>query len=196
MRSKLILPLMLAVALAGCTTPQGADVVRFHTSQPIGRGTIAIVPADKERAGSLEFETYARSIGQELARLGFTPVQSATGANMTALVDVAQGSRAGVPRQSGLSVGLGGLFGSGNVGLGTSVQVPVGQKSSSNEIQSITLSVQLRDSGGRPLWEGRATTEASAGKATATPAGAVPALARALFSDFPGQSGRTVRVQL
>ena len=44
-------------------------------------------------------------------------------------------------------------------------------------------------------WEGRAEMEARAGSAMAARGAAVDALAAALFRDFPGESGRTIRVR-
>ena len=44
-------------------------------------------------------------------------------------------------------------------------------------------------------WEGRARLEAAAGSAMADRAAAVDALAAALFRDFPGESGRTIRAR-
>ena len=44
-------------------------------------------------------------------------------------------------------------------------------------------------------WEGRAEAEAPAGSPAAARGAAVDALAEALFRDFPGESGRTIRVR-
>ena len=44
-------------------------------------------------------------------------------------------------------------------------------------------------------WEGRAQTETRTAASGAARAAAVDALARALFRDFPGESGRTIRVR-
>ena len=44
-------------------------------------------------------------------------------------------------------------------------------------------------------WEGRGEMEARAGSAMAARGAAVDALAAALFRDFPGESGRTIRVR-
>ena len=44
-------------------------------------------------------------------------------------------------------------------------------------------------------WEGRAQLEARAGSALADDAAAADRLAEALFRDFPGESGRTIRVR-
>jgi malate/lactate dehydrogenase len=45
------------------------------------------------------------------------------------------------------------------------------------------------------FWEGRAVTEAPTGSAQAAPAAAVARLAPALFQDYPGESGRTIRIR-
>jgi hypothetical protein len=44
-------------------------------------------------------------------------------------------------------------------------------------------------------WEGRARMDARAGSALAERGAAVDALAAALFRDFPGESGRTIRAR-
>ena len=44
-------------------------------------------------------------------------------------------------------------------------------------------------------WEGRAEYEARAGTPDASKSGAANRLAAALFRDFPGESGRTIRVR-
>jgi hypothetical protein len=45
------------------------------------------------------------------------------------------------------------------------------------------------------FWEGRAVSEARTGSAEAASTAAVERLAGALFRDFPGESGRTIRVR-
>lgn len=52
-----------------------------------------------------------------------------------------------------------------------------------------------RRSDATAAWEGRAQAEARAGSPAAARAAAVNALAEALFRDFPGESGRTIRVR-
>jgi hypothetical protein len=44
------------------------------------------------------------------------------------------------------------------------------------------------------IWEGRAVQSAKAGSPAAQPAIAASKLAEALFKDFPGVSGETIRV--
>lgn len=58
------------------------------------------------------------------------------------------------------------------------------------------LAVRLqRRSDGTAIWEGRAQSAARGGTPLAQPAPAADRLARALFQGFPGESGRTIRVQ-
>ena len=51
-----------------------------------------------------------------------------------------------------------------------------------------------RLSDGAVVWEGRAQTEAPGNAPSAQPGLAADKLARALFQDFPGESGRTITV--
>ena len=57
-----LVPVVAMLALAGCSNNLYADVTRFHTNQPISRGTLAIVPADPSMANSLEFRTHAETV--------------------------------------------------------------------------------------------------------------------------------------
>jgi hypothetical protein len=98
-------------------------------------------------------------------------------------------------RGSGLSVGIGGGTFGRNVGIGGSVNIPVG-RSRPNEVAINMLELQLkRRSDNSVVWEGRAVSEARAGTAGAAPGTVVPQLADALLRDFPGTSGQTVRVR-
>jgi hypothetical protein len=116
-------------------------------------------------------------------------------AQFTAVIDVRTTERVGAPRQSGLSVGLGGGFSSGNVGIGTSVQVPVGRTPPPNVETTTTLSVTIvQNPGTQAVWEGRASLDTAANGQRGTPL--TPILAQSLFRDFPGPSGQTVQVPI
>jgi hypothetical protein len=57
------------------------------------------------------------------------------------------------------------------------------------------LSVRIaRRDGGNVVWEGRASVEAKQGSPASQPGLAAAKLAEALFRDFPGESGTTIRV--
>jgi len=186
--------------IAGCATDDmvtGASVTRFHLGQPIARGPIAVESVDPRDTGSLEFAQVSASIARELTRLGWTVVPN-NASEQVAMVSLSQQSREAA-RRSGVSIGIGGGTASygrhSGVGVGGGVSVPVGG-SRTNLIVGTQLGVRIqRRSDATVAWEGRAQTEARAGTPTATRAGAADRLAAALFRDFPGESGRTIRVR-
>jgi hypothetical protein len=186
--------------VAGCATDDtatGASVTRFHLGQPIARGAIAVESVDPRDSNSLEFTQISASIGRELTRLGWTVVPD-NASEQVATVSLAQ-QRREAERRSGLSIGIGGGTGGygrhGGVGIGGGVEIPVGGRGT-NVVVGSQLNVRIqRRSDATVAWEGRAQTEARAGTPLATRAGAADRLAAALFRDFPGESGRTIRVR-
>jgi len=192
------------VLLAGCATDMGggaassaASVTRFHLGQQIARGPISIEPADPADSGSLEFEQVADAVGRELTRLGWTLEQGGR-SEQVAAVSISQGARPG-GRRGGLSIGLGvggGSYGrGGGVGVGVGGTIPV-TGGGPNMLVGTELSVRIqRRSDATVAWEGRAQMEARGGTPLASRAGAADRLAAALFRDFPGESGRTIRVR-
>ena len=184
-----------ALVLGACSTTPNANVLRFHQNQPIGRGTIYLKPANPALAGSLEFQAQANAVGAELRKQGFEPVSSPQVAQFTAVIDVQTSERVGPARQSGVSVGIGGGFSSGNVGIGTSVQVPVGGQPSPQVATTTTLSVSIvQNPGNQAIWEGRSSLDTQPGGQRGTTL--TPVLAATLFQDFPGPAGRTVQVPI
>ena len=190
----------LLALVAGCATDDvstGASVTRFHLGQPIARGQIAVEAVDPRDANSLEFSQISGSVARELTRLGWTVVPNSQ-SEQVAMVSLTQQSREAA-RRSGLSIGIGGGTASygrhGGVGIGGGVEVPVGGRGT-NLVVGSQLSVRIqRRSDATVAWEGRAQMEARAGTPLATRAGAADRLAAALFRDFPGESGRTIRVR-
>lgn len=186
--------------LSGCMTDAGPtppSVTRFHLGQPIARSVIAIEPSDPADVSSLEFDAVADAVSRELTRLGWTVDKHNARSEQVAIVTVAQESRV-APRRSGFSFGIGGGTGSygrhGGVGVGGGVTVPVGRRT--DQLVATHLSVRIqRRSDATVAWEGRAEYEARAGSPDASKAGAANRLAAAMFRDFPGESGRTIRVR-
>ena len=186
--------------LSGCMTDAGPtppSVTRFHLGQPIARSVIAIEPSDPADANSVEFDAVADAVARELTRLGWTVEKRNARSEQVAVVGVTQESRI-APRRSGLSIGIGGGTGSygrhGGVGVGGGVNVPVGR--TTNQLVATQLAVRIqRRSDATVAWEGRADYEARAGTPDAARAAAANRLAAALFRDFPGESGRTIRVR-
>lgn len=181
----------LALALAGCAAggaggsarmAGGTDVARFHLGeQTIARGQIAVEPFDKADASRPEFAAYANAVSRQLARLGWTVVPAMGRTEQVALIDVEQGSRQAI-----------GALASARIGRGVAASV----QADAPNITATLLEVGIRRrSDATVFWEGRAVGEARTGSAQAAPTAAVERLATALFRDFPGESGRTIRVK-
>lgn len=186
--------------LSGCMTDTGPtrpSVTRFHLGQPIARAVISVEPSDPADARSLEFDAISDAVGRELTRLGWTVQKGNAGSEQVAIVTVNQESRI-APRRSGLSIGIGGGVASSGrssgVGVGGGVNVPVGR--TTDQLVATQLAVRIqRRSDATVAWEGRADYEARAGTPDAARTAAADRLAEALFRDFPGESGRTIRVR-
>lgn len=183
-------PLLLAAALAACASgggkvrpaAGGIDVARFHLGEPVARAQIAIEPFDKADANRPEYPAYAAAIGRQLSRLGWTVVPSTTRSEQIALIDLEQGSREAVAALS-----------AARIGRGVSATGPA--RTSANVTASLLEVAIRRRSDGTVFWEGRAVGEAPTGSAEAARTAVVERLATALFQDFPGESGRTIRVR-
>lgn len=183
-------PLLLAAALAACAggggkvrpAAGGVDVARFHLGEPVARAQIAVEPFDKADGNRPEFPAYSAAVARQLTRLGWTVVPSTTQSEQIALIDLEQGSREAVAALS-----------AARIGRGISGSAPVG---ASANVTATLLEVAIRRrSDGTVFWEGRAVGEAPTGSAEAARTAAVERLAEALFRDFPGESGRTIRVR-
>jgi uncharacterized protein DUF4136 len=188
---------------SGCAMEMGggssaASVTRFHLGQEIARGPIAVEPVDPAQANSLEFERISAAVERELARLGWEVDARRGDTEQVAVIRLDQRVRPG-RRGGGLSIGLGiggGSWGRrGGVGVGVGGSVPIGG-SRANEVVGTQLGVRIqRRSDATVAWEGRAEMEANGDSPLASPAAAADRLAGALFRDFPGESGRTIRVR-
>lgn len=193
-----VLPIAAVLALGACSSNIYADVTRFHTNQPISRGTLAIVPPDPAMANSLEFRTHAETVAVQMRRLGYSTGLPATQVDYLATLDITQVDAQGNVSRPGVSVGgaVGIPIGS-NAGIGANVAVPVGGSRRNPALRTTTLAVSIQRRADRTqIWEGRATKQVGANEDLAAATNAVPALAEALFREFPGTPGQTVRVRL
>lgn len=180
--------LLLALGASGCATragggaASGVEVARFHLGQPVARAQIAVQPFDQADANRAEFAAYAAAVARELTRLGWTVVSAGGAPEQIALIDVEQGSREAIAALTAARIGMG-------------VPPPAATGSGANMTATL-LEVRIRRrSDATVFWEGRAVTEAPTGSAGAASTAAVDRLAAALFRDFPGESGRTIRVR-
>ena len=202
MRASTALGLMAGLALSGCATTlplPPTESVRYHRGpETVGRGTIAVQPLATGPV-SLEFETYAAAVRAELLRSGYVQAAPGTRPQYVATVSYARSNRAGPPRRSPISIGIGGggFDGGrrGGVGLGGGVGFPIGGGGSSSIIVTelaVTIKSQVDQS---PVWEGQAQTAADARAAGADAQAQATKLAGALFGGFPGESGRTIEIR-
>ena len=193
-----------AALLSGCQTTdqslgiqEGVSVTRFHLGGPIARGEIRIEPSNPTASSSLEFSQLSRAVERELTRLGWTVAPANARSEQVALVTINQGSREAMSRGSGISIGFGGGSGGyygGGAAAGVSADIPVG--GSAHQIIMTELAVRIqRRSDATVAWEGRAQMEARADSELGSPGAAMDRLAQALFQDFPGESGRTIRIR-
>ncbi|MDT8399180.1 MAG: DUF4136 domain-containing protein [Pseudomonadales bacterium] len=70
--------LVLLGLLSGCASVLRSDVVTFHEGPLPSGETIRVVPLNPDNAQSLEFRAYARLVSEQLAKIGYTPVNSDT----------------------------------------------------------------------------------------------------------------------
>lgn len=195
--ANLLIALAAGASLSGCTMPMGggppsgASVTRFHLGQQIARSEIRVEAGDPSELG-LELAALAAPVERELTRLGWTVVGGNPRTEQVAIIRLRQGRRAD---SSGASLGVGagsGGYRSGVAG-GVGATIPIG---GSGPIVVTELSVRIqRRSDATVAWEGRAMTEAREASPLASPQAAADYLAAALFRDFPGESGRTIRVR-
>lgn len=193
MKSVLAL-LSMAFLLTACANTMQADVTQFSGPAPLQPGRSFVVSAEPAQSGSLEFQHYAGLVGSALQDHGFPA--AAPGANADLVVQIHYGS-AGNHTEIWSDPAWGGGWGWGwgpyypwgpGPGLGPDTQ--------SRTYYSEMLEVQIYDGAAwrnnvrTMLYQGRAVGDATVNEISA----AVPALVRALFTHFPGNSGLTERV--
>ena len=202
------LPLALlggaALALSACATTAAlppAQVLRYHLGEPIDRGTIAVQPQTTSGApASLEYQSYAAAVEAQLLRNGYSRALPGIPPQLVATVAFTRGNRLAPPTRSPISIGLGGGGFSGGrrgggVGLGGGIGFPLGGRGT-REIIETELAVTIkRRADQSAVWEGRAHNFADPRATGPAAQNQADTLARALFTGFPGESGRTIEVK-
>lgn len=189
--------LCLALLVSACASSFNADVTRFHqlgaVSADASRGAVLIKPRDAGRAQSLEFSRYADQVGAALAGQGFAPPVAGEDPAFVAEIDWEVTSSSGMrDDDKGVSVGVGmGGGGHSGVGVGVSTGFTLGGGERVTYIRRLTLVLTRRADDVR-VFEGRAISRGD----TADMLAVMPYLVEAMFKDFPGASGQTVRVSL
>ncbi|MFM5884363.1 MAG: DUF4136 domain-containing protein [Novosphingobium sp.] len=204
-------PIALA-ALAACAQPFNAKVSRFQSQLPAPQGqTFAVVADDAALAGGLEFSQYARLVEGQMAKLGYAPA-SPEQANLLVRFDYGvDKGREKVSRSIGAyrdpfyspwygysRFGYPSPFYYGGFGRraawGYGWYDPFfddGYESYTVYTSGISLKIDRKGDGTR-LFEGKAEAASLSNRLGYL----VPNLVEAMFTNFPGNSGETVRISV
>ncbi len=223
MRFTAALPALALLLATACTTPFEARVARFHALPPPTGQTFAIAAADPAKAGGLQFATYASYVRQKLTQAGFAEVADPRNATLIAEFDYGVSNpREKVMTRPGFGYGgfgYGGFgypgFGYGGFGYGRYGYGRFGYGGFGGfgyggfggfgydgfdgpEVYSVTkynafADVRINRAADKvSVFEGRAETVSDTNNLTRL----VPNLVTAVFANFPGRSGETVRVRI
>ena len=213
------IPLLLA-GLAACATPFNANVTRYQTQLPAPQGqTFAVVAEDPGLAGGLEFSQYSGLVVQQMQRLGYTQAASPEAANLLVRFDYGVDRGRERVRRTGFSDPFyspwygyspfgfrGGGYGHRPIGYGRhpgfyrggpwafGFHDPFfdgGYDSYTVYTSGIDLKIDRAADKAR-LFEGKAEALSTSNRLQYL----VPNLVDAMFTDFPGDSGRTVRISV
>lgn len=199
--------LMLA-ALAACATPFKANVQRFNAQLPAPQGqTFAVVAEDKAMAGGLEFSQYASLVSAKMRALGYVPAADPASADMVVRFDYGVDKGHEKVRSTGHAdpfwspwYGFGRYgyyrpyrpyrpFGAWGYGW-YDPWFDQGYESYTVYISGMSLKIDQKD--GKRLFEGRAEAASTSNRLQYL----VPNLVEAMFTDFPGNNGETVRISV
>ncbi len=199
-------PLLLA-GLAACASPGfKADVSRFQAQLPAPEGeTFAVVADDPALAGGLEFALYADLVEAQMERLGYTQAEAD---NATLLVRFDYGVDNGRERVRTTGTGFRdpywdpwyrGYYRSrfyrprSAWGYGFYDPWFGGQEVSSYTVYTSGIDMKIdRAETGERLFEGKAQAVSTSNRLQHL----VPNLVEAMFVDFPGNSGETLRITI
>lgn len=199
-------PLAL-LGLSACAAGLPTEVSRFQ-AMPAPQGqSFAVVPEDGTKGG-LEFSQYARLVSQHLSALGYREAQSPDAASF--IVELGYGVDEGRqrivarPDPFGPAWGYGyrrpfhysryGYFGRHRSPFYYGWDDPwYGggyDRIDTYTVYESELELNIRGRDGKALFEGRAEARSADDDLTEI----VPNLIEAMFTDFPGRSGETVRI--
>lgn len=203
-----LLFLPAALALSACAENFNANVSRFQSQLPAPAGqTFAVVPDDPTLAGGIEFSQYASLVTAQMAKQGYTPSNPE---NANLLVHFDYGVDKG--RERVRSTGFrrdpfwGPWYGYGRFGGGYwghrgyypgamwgygwyDPWFDDAYESYTIYTSGIELKIDRRADNAR-LFEGKAEAVSTSNRLQYL----VPNLVEAMFTNFPGNSGETVRI--
>jgi len=217
MRLRSLLPVALLLGVAACATPFEARVARFQSLPAPSGQTFTVAAVDPGKAGGLQFATYANILRQRMVAAGYAEAADPRSATLVAEFDYGVSMpREKIETRPGFGSGFGGGFGyggyggfgyggygHGGFGYGLGYGFPrygygFFDPFYGPEVYSVTrfnafADVRInRASDHVAVFEGRAETVSGTNNLTVL----VPNLVSALFTNFPGRSGETVRVRI
>jgi hypothetical protein len=192
--------LVAPLALSACATSPytgPVEVTRFIAPSPadLGTGTIAIAfPDAMSNEGARR--AFEAAVASELQGLGYTLVAEPAGAGQTAAIRTSRTPMTAIENnRSPVSVGVGGQTGSFGSGVGLGVGINLGGgREGPNAVTELDVRIARAD--GTTLWEGRAQIATGIKSPYSQVDASARALAAALFRDFPGGNGETVRIDV
>jgi len=207
-----LVPLALG-ALAACTSSFRADVSRFESQLPAPAGqTFTVVADDPGMAGGIEFRNYAQLVADQMAALGYTPVNNPADAQLLVRFDygVDNGRERVRSRPGFRDPWYSSWYGYQPIVYRTAngprvAYIPYrpwgyGWNDSffgRDEVYSYTvytsgIELKIDDRNGERLFEGQAEAASTSNRLQYL----VPNLVEAMFTGFPGNSGETVRISV
>ncbi len=211
---RLTLATLALTALAACADTLDTNVTRFtaHLPAPAGQ-SFTVVAGDPSLAGGIEFGQYAALVSAQLTKLGYTPAPDAaansTGAALVVRLDYGVDKGRTIVTASPDPFwgpwhgyhGFGGYggWGGGWGGRGYYPHGPWGwgwyDPWFAGDIDSTTvytsgLTLKIDDHEGHRLFEGSAQAVSTSNRLSYL----VPNLIEAMFTGFPGDSGKTIRI--
>jgi hypothetical protein len=209
-----LVPLALA-GLAACASPFRADVERFQSALPAPAGqTFTVVADDPSLAGGIEFRNYAQLVADRMAALGYTPVNNTADAQLLVRLDygVDNGRERVRSRPGFRDPFYSSWYGYQPVIYRTPYGARVGYARGyspwgwgwddsffgRDEVYSYTVytsGMELKIDDARSnqrLFEGNAQAASTSNRLQYL----VPNLVEAMFTNFPGNSGETVRISV
>ncbi|QFT78964.1 DUF4136 domain-containing protein [Erythrobacter sp. THAF29] len=198
---RLALPVLLAAGLSACAPSFNADVSRFTTTLPAPQGqSFAVVADDPKLAGGLEFSLYADMVADELEKLGYTEAASPSEATMLVRFDYHVDNGRERVRTTGSAFhdpywGPWGRPYGFRRGYAFGFHDPflAGPEVRSYTVYTSDIEVKIDSTtSGERLFEGNAQAVSRSNRLQTL----VPNLVDALFTDFPGNSGETLRITI
>ncbi len=202
-------PLLIATGLAACATPFRADVSRFESQLPAPQGqSFAVVADDPALAGGLEFALYADRVEEQMEKLGYT--QAASPEEATLLVRFDYGVDEGREKVRSSSFGHDPFYSSWYGYRPYYYRPRLGYYPSrawgygwydpffdggydSYTVYTSGIDLKIDDAAtGQRLFEGKAEAASTSNRLQYL----VPNLVEAMFTDFPGNSGETLRISI